>query len=605
MRTIPLTKTAPWAATPADSSMTSDRMLERFRWSILAWIVIVAIGAVHAWAGRHEMNPDGMAYVDLARAFLRGDWSLAFNELWSPLYPALLAAILWVLKPDPFQEFAAVHALNFVLFLGALASFEFLLNQLTGSYRAGAAKAAADGRLVLPEWCLRALGYAVVAYSLLKLVSLSAVGPDMCVSVLVFLAFGLLLKIRQRPEDTRSFLLLGVVLGLGYLAKAPMLPMAFVFLALGAAAVYSHLPFRHLVRTLLAALIPFVLISGSLVLAFFLTGRGVSVGESGRLNYAWHVNGLPYVHWQGELPGSGRPAHPTRRLLSSPPVYEFASPIHGTYPPWDDPAYWHEGVNVHFGVRGQLRALMWNARVLASMLVRFQVILVIGAALLVYLGRRGRLFIQDARPYSILIAPILAAAAMFSVIWLEPRFLAPFVAPLWLGIFAPMTFPKSHHVERAIKGITLATLAAVMLVTSYASYGMTRDYLAREDVEQHFAVAQVLQRLGVHPGDKVAVISDWPGGSDAYWALLSQVRIIAEIPACLPFAGSFCPEGQPEGVPAFLRAGPGLREHILGVFEGAGAEAVVMRDGDHTALRGWRRVADTAYYVYLLSDGVQ
>jgi hypothetical protein len=581
------------------ASSSFDRWLQRFGVRLFAWLVITAIGAVYAWAGRHAMNPDGISYLDIADAYSRGDWSMAINRHWSPLYPLLLAAALWVLKPAPYAEFATVQLLNFIIFLGALASFEFLLSQLMCYHRKFVAQATSEGRFALPEWSLRMLGYTLFLYASLELIPIPGVSPDMLVAVFVYLASALLLKIGRRPEGTGTFLLMGVVLGLGYLAKAPMLPLGVVFLALGAVTVYTQFPFSGVVRRLLAALVPFALITCSLVLAFFLTGQGVTLGESGKLNYAWNVNGLPFVHWQGEFPGSGRPVHPTREISSSPPVYEFATPIGGTYPPWYDPAYWFQGVQLHFDARSHLHNLVRSARVLFALLYRSQGVLVISGLLFLYLGRRGRLFLHDMRPYSILLVPALAAVSMFSLIWLEPRYIAAFVTLFWLGLFAPMTFVESPEGRRVITGVTIAMLALLILPTPL-KYRTTPAIFARQNSYPQWTVAQGLQHLGLHPGDKVAIISDQPGAYGAYWARLSRLRIVAEIPACRAYAGSVCTKGQPSGVADFLQADQETKERILKIFNKAGAEAVVMRNENNTPLHGWRRIPDTDYYVYLL-----
>lgn len=577
-----------------------DGRLPRTGWRTLAWLVITAMGAVSAWASQHAMNPDGIAYLDLADAFVRADWSAALNRLWSPLYPFLLAVTLRVVSPGPYAEFATVQLLNFAIFLVALASFEFFLSQLMCYRRTCAAKAASEGRVALPEWSLRLVGYAVFAYSSLELIPIFAIGPDMCVAAFVYVASGLLLKIRLRPQGTASFLLFGVVLGLGYLAKAPMFPLAFVFLALGAAAMYSLVPFYGILRRLLAALIPFALITGALVTAFFLAGKGVTWGESAKLNYAWMVNGLPYVHWQGEVFDSGSPDHPTRKIFPSPPVYEFATPVSGTYPPWDDPAYWYEGVTVHVDARSHLHNLVRSARVLLSMLLRMSV-LAVGSLLLLYLGRRGRLFLRNVLPYSILLVPGLAAVGMFSLMWLETRFIGSFVTLFWLSLFASMTFVESHDASRAVKGVTVTMAAVLALLTCFTSYTRVQGAQPAWDLQR--TVAQGLHRLDVRPGDTVAVILDPPGAFGAYWARLARVRIIAEIPACPYYAGSRCAEGQPDAVSAFLEADQKTREQILKSFEQTGANAVVMRNADHAPLPGWRRIPDTDYDVYLLRMG--
>jgi hypothetical protein len=56
------------------------------------------------------------------------------------------------------------------------------------------------------------------------------VTPDLCVAVLVYLATGLLFRIRRGQGGWLVFAGLGVLLGLAYLAKSAMFPLAFVFL---------------------------------------------------------------------------------------------------------------------------------------------------------------------------------------------------------------------------------------------------------------------------------------------------------------------------------------------------------------------------------------
>jgi len=56
--------------------------------------------------------------------------------------------------------------------------------------------------------------------------------PDMLVMGILFLTCGLLLKIRIGARGWISFAMLGVVLGCGYLVKAPMFPLAFMFLGI-------------------------------------------------------------------------------------------------------------------------------------------------------------------------------------------------------------------------------------------------------------------------------------------------------------------------------------------------------------------------------------
>src|SRR5208283_4999633 len=90
----------------------------------------IVLGLANAWGMRHTMGADGVAYLDMGDAYWRGDWHMAINAHWSPMYSWFLGGALKILKPSPYWEFPVVHAVNFVLFLAALGAFEFLLTAL-------------------------------------------------------------------------------------------------------------------------------------------------------------------------------------------------------------------------------------------------------------------------------------------------------------------------------------------------------------------------------------------------------------------------------------------------------------------------------------------
>src|SRR3990172_11067545 len=96
----------------------------------LCALVAVGLGALYTWAGLYAMNPDGITYLDLADAWLRGDWRAAFSSIWSPLYPWLLAIWMSLLKPSPAWEFQAVQLMNFMIYTGGLLAFDFLLGEV-------------------------------------------------------------------------------------------------------------------------------------------------------------------------------------------------------------------------------------------------------------------------------------------------------------------------------------------------------------------------------------------------------------------------------------------------------------------------------------------
>src|SRR5262245_7604809 len=114
--------------------------------------VAVLLCGLHAYVARHTINPDGISYLDVADAYRAGDLAAALNAYWSPLYSWLLAAALAVARPSPYWECTVAHAVNFGIFLVALAAFEWLLSELL-AFRRGAGDAAREGwQDAVPDW---------------------------------------------------------------------------------------------------------------------------------------------------------------------------------------------------------------------------------------------------------------------------------------------------------------------------------------------------------------------------------------------------------------------------------------------------------------------
>jgi hypothetical protein len=167
----------------------------------------------------------------------------------------------------------------------------------------------------------------------------------------------------RRSENSRPYIALGWVLGLGYYAKSVVLVMGFVLLILLLASRR-----RSLKRTLIAIAAMLLLAAPQILLVSKRVGH-LSIGETGRLNYLWWVNGIqPFVGWTG-TPGGDVPAHGPRTIFDNPQVLEFATPIAGTYPLWYDPAYWYEGANARFNASQQIVALRRSLQFYAGIFI--------------------------------------------------------------------------------------------------------------------------------------------------------------------------------------------------------------------------------------------
>ncbi|QQR52800.1 hypothetical protein IPG36_01610 [bacterium] len=59
---------------------------------LLALYALIGLGRLPAF--RYQINPDGVAYIDLARLYADGQWWTAINAYWSPMFSWLLAPLI-------------------------------------------------------------------------------------------------------------------------------------------------------------------------------------------------------------------------------------------------------------------------------------------------------------------------------------------------------------------------------------------------------------------------------------------------------------------------------------------------------------------------------
>src|SRR6185295_1845952 len=240
------------------------------------WILAILLGFFHAWADHHYLvNADAMSYLDIAEAYLRRDWNVAVNAYWSPLYSWLIAIALLLVKPSPYWKFALLHLVNFAMYLFAVGCFSFLIREIVRTR-----KDVEPGFVTVPDWALLALGYSLVIWSSLFLVSVPLESPDMLVAAFVYLATGILVRIRREPSSWLAFIVLGIVLGLGFLAKSVMMPLTAVFV-LGCVFAAGNLR-RALPRVALVVAF-FVLVIGPFVYAMSHSKGYLTTGRTGRL----------------------------------------------------------------------------------------------------------------------------------------------------------------------------------------------------------------------------------------------------------------------------------------------------------------------------------
>lgn len=566
----------------ADAERENSRLLidarTRLRQRLFFWCLAIALGALEVWAHRNEMNPDGISYIEMAEAAAQGGRHALLNGYWSPLYPLLLGVSFRLFHPGIRWEFAAVHLVNLGLYLVDFFCFEIFLKELLAARRTESGLQ--EWLRPVPEKILWTWGYLLFLWSSQFWLSPAMVNPDIMVAGVACLATALLLRIYQGKGTWLLFPSLGLLLGVGYLAKAALFPLSFVFLASAflLSGVTKESYSKALARSALA-LVVFLAFASPLVIPLSKEKHRATFGDAGRLNYARYVGGAPILHWQGGPAGTGIPAHPTRRVFTDPPIYEFAQPIAGSYPPWYDPSYWYQGIRPHFSWKGQLWVLFRSANLYLKLLSRSGALYVVFLALIVQVGREGK-WDWGGRRISLVWLPSVAALAMYSLVLVEQRYVSPFVLMLLLWVLTSARF-SANKAEALGKRTAPVVILALALAVAWSVARDLRDTLANRP-DEPWEVAVGLHEMGIPPGTRVGTIGT---GLGAYWAHLTGVKIIAEVPE--------------NDQKSFWAADSARKEEALRKFSELGAKAVVMKNSSaEQAIDGWQQVGHTHYYVW-------
>jgi len=545
------------------------------------WLVFaVILGVLQAISFRYSMNPDGIAYLDMGDAYLRGDWATAIRSHWSPLYAWLVAAGLRLTQPPPNLEFPFVHVVNLVIYCLALAAFTFLLREILATLRD--VDVATPEHIGPPEWAWLSVGYAAFVWCTLQYTPLGLLTPDLLVSVLVYAICAVMLHMRRQPK-WRYSVLLGGLLGLGYLAKAPMLPLAVVFLA-ATALVLGSAPSR--IRHLVVASVTLAIVALPFIVVLSVANSRPTIGDSAMFNYLWVVDGVPLVHWQGGPDSIGQPLHHSQMLMDRPAIFAFDSPFPVTYAAWYAPEYWLRGATPLVTLGRQLRAMLAALQAYATLAVDFAGV---GVVLIILLSMRSGPW-RISGPTLVLLGPAAAALAMYALVLAEARYVAPFMVLLVLGTLMLARLPKARW-SAALStnaSVAIALIFVVQTVTTTSDLASSTfaqvvqgDALAADDQAQ---VANALRSAGIVPGDAVA---SGDRAFNDYWARLARVRIVAEV------------SGR-DGA-AILEADPAARTAAQQLLLAQDVRAVVARGWPaQTGDPGWHPIAGTDYFYYLV-----
>ena len=513
-----------------------------------------------------------------------GNWHHLINGTWSPLYPFFLGLFRRAFGISPSNEMFAAHLLNIVFFAASFLCFEYFLMSLLR--RSGMLDAVQSrGITAFSPWAFACVAYALFLWSSIFAITLEFLRPDMLMSCFLYLAAAMLLNMADTAPRWRSYLALGVVLGVGYLAKAPMLPISVVILAIS---LFLVKDWRRAVKMAVAAFAAVVLIGALYFVPLSLSRGKFILGESGPYNYLTHVDRAGSGEgWYLDSPGhgSGRPVHPPLKIFSTPPAYAFGYTSQVTHPLRFEPSWWMQGMRERVALKRQIGETMASVVDLGRSLIKLIVLI----AALIWLGLsvpRQQMQGRFLRVWPLLLIGV-AGCAMYVTVHVEARYVGSFLTLFFCGALA--CFPE---IPRKFSGMAFRSAAIVIALTllvpgfmklwpDYQKYGRG----ANEDA----LAAGALHQSGIQSGDAVGRISKLV--TDLTVERVARLEVVDEV----DFTHAS----------AFWSASPETQHQLLQALAAHGAKAVIATEprfnGSNQA--EWSQLASTKYWIWRPGSG--
>jgi hypothetical protein len=584
----------PGLDTPGAPVTDFQAVRSQVRQSARNWFLVLLaasallLAAAFAWDARYEGDPDGLSYDDIALQVLHGNPGALANPYWSPLYPVVNAVLIAIFRPTPDRLLPLMHAAGFVLYALATLSFLFFIRQWIR-----ATNLQDDGNrrffaVTFFAWCL-------YLWASLRLTGVVYPLPDLLTLACVLTAAGICCRIGDHEDASWRSAALGLVLGIGYLGKFSVATMtALLFGAILALSGDRRRAARHI--AIAAAVFAFV--AAPLVIA---TSRRVgrfSMGESGRLNFAWHVNASPFL-WTG--PGGFAAGETRVRVVSQDPLaIEFSDPGGSVMPAWYDPAYWHAGLRTHLNAREILTS--FKRRLKEAFRGAEDVVpLLAGILALLSLRVRGR----ESRGRPERLVRLLGIwgfliCCPFLLVHLEFRYVAGGIFLMCLAAFRALERVSDWKVFLAVTRVVGLAMLTTLVDPGHRAVLHAADALHhRAGTPEHLIVADRLRALGIQPGDAIAVAGY---GMDAYYAPIAGVRVLGQVCDSATYADLDWHDPQPSCRAAeLLLRDPASYAPLRQSLRRDGFKAILTRDANSEIMPpGWIRLGKTRFWALLL-----
>jgi hypothetical protein len=441
-------------------------------WPVFVFQFVLLAAA--AWLFRDALNPDAVAYLQLARHYAVGDMSLAISGHWSPLISWLLAILLKLGLPP----------------LMAARVFMILSAQV---FLAGCLRLFHEANISRPR-CECGLWVA----ALLSIPwSVENITPDLMFGGIIGAAFAEMMSSRWLLDPQRA-LRCGLLWALGYLCKSPALPLG-ILTGLGMAALWwqTRLVRPHQIIRALALTMAGMTLAAVWIGVLSAHYGKLTVARSGTYNHSLvgpEVDKPVFLLDYGlTVPAAGRIT-----------IWEDPTP---PYPDWSPVASWNNA-------RRQLQVMLHNLPVVLFMLTSVSL-----AFPLLLAGVVGRWFRPDRVPDETKASWPLLPVFLLAVLFLPNYLLATeqryfyCAAPL---LFAAMTGRQwFDRLQRS--RVFLPLLAAGFLAPTYVRAGIylnstrTAGECARVLAEKIAAnrLAGPVVGSGKLPGGRAGLYAAW------------------------------------------------------------------------------------------------
>lgn len=562
------------------------------RWLAWAEIAILAVSALFATlVTRGDLSMDAISYFQLSEAIHSHNWAALVNGYWTPGYAFLLSIGQSVTRAGIEREWPIARITNLFVFASFLASAYFLVKTLSPAAN-NAPLEPEDGSVRLTRTSLWIFGLAMVIELAIGAYDVTRINPDIFVGALFLLVAAYLIKLGQHAR-IRYNIILGVLCGVGYLAKAVFFPLTLILIAsLGFLGTQRK---KAITGAILTALI-FAAIGGPYILVLSRSKGHFSYSDAGHLNYIWLVDGfprppqLPVANGTVDLQQLGL-KHPVRVLRTDPFVASFDGPVPGSYPPWTDASYWLDGVKVPFRPLDFIKRALVNVKNLLAIPGSFP--FSTGCLIaLVFAGWTSTSWRKSVRSYWPAFLLSIATFAIYMVVEVDIRYVATAALVLFVLVLSSLRFSADSLSKLSIPMLLLALFIGVSIrqttallpdLVNAAKKGALASSLSQHpswlqpDVEQ----ANAFRDLNVAAaGSTVACIGT--NDCDSYWLRLAQLKVISQ---------AVYPLGQ---IHQFWQLDPSVQQEILGQLASTGARiAISTSELDAPLPEGWMRLGDS------------